>query len=328
MNLHGIDLNLLVALNVLLKEKSVTHAADCLGITQPAMSNALKRLRQQFDDPLLVRTSDGMRATERARELEPQVRELILHIERVVQPVQQFNSRESDKFFRIAVSDYAESTLIPALLNFMRAEAPNIAIDIMTPSDVSHQDVELGHVDFVINRFDSLPDSFHQTVLWRDSFTCMLWKNNPIVSRFDLQSYIEAQHIWVSKTGMGVGVGVNPEDVQRLGWVDSALDAIGEKRHIKVFTRHYQAAMSMVENKDLVLTIPSRAACLRQQDPGLVFLPPPFEIPEFELTMAWSALLHNNPAHRWFRRAVADVAHSYQGSALAGRALVEADRKM
>lgn len=160
MNLHGIDLNLLVALNVLLKEKSVTHAADYLGITQPAMSNALKRLRQQFDDPLLVRTSEGMRATDRAKELEPKVRELILHVEQVVQPVQEFVPQESTRIFRIAVSDYAESTLIPELLTFLRQEAPEVALDIMTPSDVSYSDVEQGHIDFVINRFDGLPDSF------------------------------------------------------------------------------------------------------------------------------------------------------------------------
>lgn len=311
MNLHGIDLNLLVALNILLKEKSVTQAADYLGITQPAMSNALKRLRTQFNDPLLVRTSEGMKATARAKELEPQVRDLILHVEQVVQPVDDFNPKESDRFFRIAVSDYAESTLIPELLNFIRVEAPNISIDIMTPSDVSYQDVEQGHVDFVINRFDELPDSFHQTVLWRDSFTCMFWRGHPIANDFNLKTYIDAQHVWVSKTGMGVGVGVNPEDVQRLGWVDVALDRIGKKRRIKVFTRHYQAAMSMIENKDLVLTLPTRAARIREGSEDIILAPPPFEIPEIELNMAWSALLHNNPGHRWFRRAVADVAKSY-----------------
>ncbi len=311
MNLHGVDLNLLVALNILLKEKSVTQAADYLGITQPAMSNTLKRLRQQFDDPLLVRTSEGMKPTERAQALEPEVRELILHVERVVQPVQDFDPKESDKLFRIAASDYAESTLIPELLNYVRKEAPNITIDIMTSSDVSYQDVEQGHVDFVINRFDELPDSFHKSTLWRDSFTCMLWKENPIVDSFDLDSYIGSQHVWVSKTGMGVGVGVNPEDVQRLGWVDVTLNKIGKKRSIRVFTRHYQAAMSMVENKDLVLTIPSRAARLNAGNPNLVFLPPPFEIPEIDLDMAWSGLLHQNPAHRWFRRTVAEVAQKY-----------------
>ncbi|MFT5085001.1 MAG: DNA-binding transcriptional LysR family regulator [Lentisphaeria bacterium] len=311
MNLHGIDLNLLVALNILLKEKSVTQAADHLGITQPAMSNALKRLRTQFDDPLLVRTSEGMKATERAMELEPQVSELILHVERVIQPTQEFIPLESDRFFRIAVSDYAESTLIPGLLTILRKEAPNVSLDIMTPSDVSFQDMERGHIDFVINRFDDLPDSFHQTTLWRDSFTCMFCVSNPIKEKFNLENYLKAKHVWVSKTGMGVGVGVNPEDVQRLGWVDAALDDRGLKRNITVFTRHYQAAMLMAQQKDLVLTIPSRATKLQHDNPNIIFAPPPFDIPDIELTMAWSPLLHNNPAHRWMRRRVADVAQGH-----------------
>jgi len=311
MNLHGIDLNLLVALNVLLTEKSVTRAADYLGITQPAMSNALKRLRAQYDDPLLVRTSEGMRATERAMALEPQIRELMLRVEKVVQPVQNFDPNNSDKLFRIAVSDYAESTLIPLLLSHIREVAPKISLDIMTPSDVSFHEVEQGHVDFVINRFDELPDSFHQTVLWRDSFSCMYSINNPIGEKFDIDAYTDAQHVWVSKTGMGVGVGVNPQDVQRLGWVDVTLNSLGKKRKITVFTRHYQAAMSMIEDNDLVLTIPTRAAQLFAEKSSVVIVPPPFDIPKIELNMAWSPLLHNSPAHRWLRRAVADVATRY-----------------
>lgn len=308
MNLHGIDLNLLVFLNVLLREKSVTRAADAMGITQPAMSNALKRLRQLFDDPLLVRTSEGMKPTDRATELEPQVRELLMQVEHIVQPMGNFSAAQSSRFFRIAVSDYAESTLIPKLLIRLRKEAPDIALDLMTPSDVSYQDVERGHVDFVINRFDEMPQSFYQKTLWRDGFACLFCSSNPIRDNFNLETYLQAKHVWVSKTGMGVGVGINPADVQRLGWVDAALNRLGKKREIKVFTRHYQAAMLMAEQKDLVLTIPFKAAIMQEHNPNVVMVPPPFEIPDFELKMAWSPLLHNNPPHQWLRRLVAKVA--------------------
>ncbi|WP_018276069.1 LysR family transcriptional regulator [Teredinibacter turnerae] len=312
MNLHGVDLNLMVALNVLLREKSVTRAADYLGITQPAMSNALKRLRQLFDDPLLVRTSEGMKPTERAKELEPQIRDLLIQVEQVVQPVSEFKPLDSNHFFRIAVTDYAESTLIPEVLNRLRDSAPNLTLDILTPSDVSYHDVEQGHVDFVINRFDELPQSFYQTLLWRDSFTCVYCRNNPIADNFNLDTYLQANHVWVSKTGMGVGVGVNPEDVQRLGWVDAALSRIGETRRIKIYTRHYQAAMRMAEQRDLLLTIPTKAAELMKDNPKMCFSEPPFLIPPLELTMAWSPLLHFNPAHQWLRRTVAEVAHGLQ----------------
>jgi len=309
MNLHGVDLNLMVALNVLLREKSVTRAAEFLGITQPAMSNALKRLRQLFDDPLLVRTSEGMKPTERAQELAPNVRDLLIQVEQVVQPVNEFEPEKSNHFFRIAVSDYAECTLMPAVVNELRERAPSIAIDIMAPSDVNAHDVEQGFVDFVINRFDELPQSFYQTLLWRDNFACVFASDNPIRHKFNFESYMNAKHIWVSKTGMGVGVGVNPDDVQRLGWVDAALNCIGEKRKINVFSRHYQAALQMAEVGEMIVTLPSKAAMLQKHNPNLKSVPPPFLIPPLELTMAWSPLLHFNPAHQWLRRLVAEVAH-------------------
>lgn len=311
MNLHGVDLNLMVALNVLLREKSVTRAAEFLGITQPAMSNALKRLRQLFDDPLLVRTSEGMKPTERAQELEPHVRDLLIQVEQVVQPVTEFTPEKSEHFYRIAVSDYGESSLMPLVLRRLRDEAPHISIDIMAPSDVNSHDVEQGFVDFVINRFDELPQSFYQTLLWRDSFTCLCATDNPITNNFNFESYMNAHHIWVSKTGMGVGVGVNPDDVQRLGWVDTALNAMSEKRQINVFSRHYQAAVQMTEVSELILTLPTKSAMLHKHNPNLAFMTPPFTIPPLELTMAWSPLLHFNPAHQWLRRLVAEVAHEH-----------------
>jgi len=316
MNLHGVDLNLMVALNVLLREKSVTRAAEFLGITQPAMSNALKRLRQLFDDPLLVRTSEGMKPTERAQELAPHVRDLLIQVEQVVQPVTEFKPAKSEHFYRIAVSDYAESTLLPLVVERLRKEAPQIAIDIMAPSDVSSHDIEQGFVDFVINRFDELPQSFYQTLLWRDSFTCIFSADNPIADNFNFENYMNAQHVWVSKTGMGVGVGVNPEDVQRLGWVDAALNCIGEKRQVAVFSRHYQAAVQMAEASELLVTLPTKAAQLQNNNPNLIFAAPPFLIPPLELTMAWSPLLHFNPAHQWLRRLVADIAHEHADSTI------------
>ena len=258
-NLNQIDLNLLVYLEVLLRERNVTQAANQLGLSQPAMSNGLRRLRALFDDPLLVRTSEGMTPTERALELEPLVKEILLGVDRAMQPATEFSPSDAQMVVRIMASDYAESTLFPAVLTELREHAPGITLDIMNPSDVSFLDVERGKVDLVINRFDQMPQSFHQITLWQDSFSCLLSADNPILNDFSLESYLSADHIWVSKTGMGVGVGVDPGDVQRLGWVDAALAELGEKRRIRVFTRHYQAAMTLAERNDLIVTLPTRA---------------------------------------------------------------------
>lgn len=307
MNIGRVDLNLLVYLDALLRERNVTRAADQLGLSQPAMSNSLRRLRDLFDDPLLVRTSDGMAPTERAEELQPVVRELLSRVDRALQPRTEFDANRAKRVFRIMASDYAESTLLPRILLRLRETAPGITLDIMTPSDVSFQDVEQGKIDMAINRFDALPQSFHQKEIWQDGFSCLMNADNAVLKDFTLGTYLRAQHVWVSKTGMGVGVGVNPDDVQRLGWVDEALNRLGKKRRITMFTRHYQAAMLLAEQTDLIVTLPSKAAVLQRNNPRVVVKPPPFEIPAIELKMAWSPLLHNDPAHRWMRQLTVDA---------------------
>ena len=162
MNIAKIDLNLLVYLDVLLREGSVTKAANQLSITQPAMSNGLKRLRDLFKDPLLVRTSDGMTPTKRALELQPTIRDVLSKLESSIQPETEFNPETSTRTFRIMTSDYAESTLLLELIEELNFKAPNITLDLITPSDVTFHDVEQGRVDMAINRFDELPLSFHQ----------------------------------------------------------------------------------------------------------------------------------------------------------------------
>ena len=215
-------------------KRNVTRAASHLGLSQPAMSNGLRRLRVLFDDPLLIRTSEGMTPTERAIELQPIIRDVLSKVDRAVQPQTAFEANTAERVFRIMASDYAESTLFPALLRRLREEAPGVSLDIMTPSDVSFLDVEQGKVDMVINRFDSIPQSFHEKKIWKDGFACLFSADNPIRDNFTLDSYLQAQHVWVSKTGMGVGVGINPDDVQRLGWVDEALNRLDKKRRITV----------------------------------------------------------------------------------------------
>jgi DNA-binding transcriptional LysR family regulator len=314
MNLARIDLNLLVYLDVLLREGSVTRAAEQLSITQPAMSNGLKRLRDLFDDPLLIRTSEGMRPTARALELQPQLREVLSKLEVVVQTTA-FEPLESEQLFRIMASDYAESTLIPRLLETIRETAPGIALDILTPSDVTFQDLEKGKIDMAINRFDHLPKSLHHTTLWRDTFSCLISADHPALANFTLEAYLQASHIWVSKTGMGVGTGMTPRDILKLGWVDEALAEIGQQRRIRVFTRHYQVAALLAQQPDLIATLPTQSALLQTENSHLAIRRPPFPIVPIELKMAWSALLQHNNAHIWLRRQIQDIARRISGKA-------------
>ncbi len=308
MNINKVDLNLLVYLDILLRECNVTRAANQLNITQPAMSNGLKRLRNLLNDPILVRTSEGMVPTERAKELMPVVRGVLLTLEETLQPNRDFEPLSSKRVFRLMASDYAASTLAPSLLNRLQKYAPDTTLDILTPSDVTFHDVENGKVDMAINRFDNLPQSFHQKSIWKDSFSCLVNANNPIIDNFSLESYLKARHIWVSKTGFGVGVGMDPSDVQKLGWVDEALAHFGKQRNIASFTRNYHVAIHLAKAQNLIATLPSKVARIYLKDPEIKILDTPFPIAPFELDMIWSPLLHRDASHIWLRQQISAVA--------------------
>jgi len=298
MNLSNIDLNLLVYFSVLLREGNVTKAAEHLGLSQPAMSNGLRRLRKVFNDPLLVRTSNGMMPTDKAKELQPLVQNVLSQIELFVQPTIEFDPSSSKRLFRVMASDYAETTLLPRVRTRMAEEAPDTALDILTPSDVTFQDIELGNVDLVMNRFDQ--------------FSCVMRQDNPLCENFDFDKYLKANHVWVNKTGMGVATGVNPDDIQKLGWVDIALDNLKKRRKIAVYTRHYISAIQLTQQQDLIATVATRSTHLVDHFDNLAIVPAPFEIPAIELHMVWSPLLHHNIAHRWFRNVIRDVANEIQ----------------
>ncbi|XOV79418.1 MAG: LysR family transcriptional regulator [Aestuariibacter sp.] len=308
MNISKIDLNLLVYLDVLLREGSVTKAANRLSITQPAMSNGLRRLRELFNDPIMVRTSEGMTPTERALQLQPVIRDVLSKLEATIQPETDFESSSSDRTFRIMASDYAESTLLLKVLDVLQKQAPNISLDFITPSDVTYHDVEQGKVDMAVNRFEELPLSFHQKVLWYDGFSCVTTKDHPLNQHRNRETYLASKHVWVSKTGFGVGVGIDPKEIQKLGWVDAELNKQGCKRDISVFTRHYHVALQLAQKQNLVATLPTRVANVYSDVEDTAVFEPPFDIPPIALKMAWSPLLHHDAGHIWLRRLIADVA--------------------
>lgn len=310
MQLNKVDLNLLRYLDALLQEQNVTNAAYQLGITQPAMSNGLRRLRDLFEDPLLVRTSDGMCPTELAIQLHPRVTMILQSVDEVLHLAQNFDAKSSSRVFRIMASDYAESILIPPLLDRLQEEAPNVILDIMNPSDINFHDVEKGKVDLIINKFDTLPQSFHQKSIWVDHFACLAPTDSDFAQEPSLENYVKSQHVWVNKTGFGIGVGVEPNEVQKLGWVDSTLNGMNLRRNIRLFTRNYGVAIRATERLGLIVTLPFLATRLLQNHDSVVAVPPPFAMPPAELKMLWSPLLQHDSGHIWLRNLIFDCAKS------------------
>ena len=309
MNIRDVDLNLLLYLDVLLRERSVSQAAQVLSITQPAMSSSLKRLRVLFKDSILTRSSHGMIPTEKALELQPIVRKILSDIDGLFLEQSEFDPSKIKQIFRIMCGDYAEATLLPKVINRLRQVAPQVVVDCLTPSDINYIDLEQSRVDLAINRFDDLPKTFHQKTIWQDGDACLLNKKHPFVASFNLKHYLASKHVWVSKTGIGVGYGVTPEKSGSLDWVDLALNELGEKREIACFTRHYMMPAILVSQNDLIATVPIRIAQLFADHHDLIVKEVPFFIPKFELKMAWSPLLQRGPEHKWFRSLLIDVAN-------------------
>ncbi|SFC07870.1 LysR family transcriptional regulator [Pseudoalteromonas denitrificans] len=313
MNIRNIDLNLLVYLNVLIEERSVSKAANKVALTQPAMSNALSRLRTLFDDPLLVRTAQGMSPTEKAKKIKPEIVLFLSMAEQITQPDKAFSPQQSKVTFRIMTNDYIEATLIAPFIASILKTSPHINFDILTPGDIDLQDMEKGLIDLAINRFTFLPKSFHQAKIWRDNFCCLTHKNNSYAKKTDLDTYLNTDHIWINRSGWGAETAVtNKSGSQKLGWVDEALWQNDKTRNIRVFTRHYMMTQLLLAQSELIATIPRRQAMLYKNDPNLVTLKVPFQIVPVEIKMIWSPLLHHSKAHQWLRRALGDYAKTVQ----------------
>jgi DNA-binding transcriptional LysR family regulator len=219
-----------------------------------------------------------------------------------------FDPLASQRVLRILVSDYVEGTLISLLVKYLQVHAPHVTLDVLTLSDASFQDLEKGKVDLAINRFDEIPQSFYQRLVWHDYFLCLVNKGHPLIENNTVEQYLDSGHIWVSKTGIGVATGMSQENSNKRGWVDDALGELNLERKIRVFTRHYQIIPSLIEGTDLIATLPSRAVRSYHSHKQLVVVEPPFEIKPIEIQMVWSPLLHYNSAHKWLRRILVDLA--------------------
>jgi DNA-binding transcriptional LysR family regulator len=306
--LHRIDLNLLVALDALARERSVTKAAQRAGVTQSAMSHTLRRLRELFGDPLLVRGRGGMVLTPRAEALTIPLRSGLVSLARTLAEPQPFAPEHATRTFRIVSPDLFDALVLPTLLQRLGQQAPAIDLAVVPMPKRLADSLETGDVDLAIypvlldpHPFDlgTQVDAELQTrTLFRDSFRCFVRSEHPVLAsrRFTLNAYTRLNHILVSPGGEGPGV------------VDRILDARGLQRRIALRVPHFATALEVLAQSDLVLTAPSSLSqCATAST--LASRPVPLDIPEHAITMIWHPRFTEDPAHRWLRELMVDATH-------------------
>lgn len=300
-NLGAVDLNLLVALRALLTERHVTRAAARVGLSQPAMSHALARLRELFDDPLLVRTAAGMQPTPRAEALAPALTSALDELARLVAPPGAFDPRASTRRFRITADDYTELVLLPHVLERVWKEGPDIDVQIRAPVGRGIEDIVEGRADFSIvpARSGPGPRGVYVQKLFHEEFVAVVRADHPHVKKkLSLDEYLALPHALISPRGEAGSV------------VDNALAKLRRTRRVAVEIPHFLVAPHLVQKTDLVLLLGERVAAVMAEPLGLRVLAPPRELDlqGFSVSLIWHERHRADPAHAWLRKVIAAAA--------------------
>lgn len=288
----ALDFELLRVLDVMHRERHVTNAALSVGLSQPAMSRAIQRLRVVFGDELFVRTARGMLPTPRADELAPAARRILESAEALRRPAA-FDPARLERTFVIGSADHLDTELLPAIANTF-ATAPGVTF-VMRPLDAhASEQLASGAMDLAVGLRTSMPSDAIVRHLYHEHFACAVRRGHPRVKRsLSLATFCELQHLQIAPRGDGSSV------------VDQALAARGLKRRIAVRTHTFQSAPLVVARSNLVITAPRRVLEPVAKILRLALFPPPLAIPPFEIVQAWHPRVQRDPSHAWFRDLVA-----------------------
>ena len=299
-NLSRIDLNLLVALDALLTERSVTRAAARVGLGQSAMSHNLGRLRALFGDELLTRGADGMRPTPRALALIDPVRVALAQVQALVARDEAFDPRTTDRQFRIGLPDSVEDLLGPALLAHLCAEAPGVWVRLYSTDRLRLLDeLDEDRIDLGVG-IGAFPDGkahHKQRLLMTDPYLCMFDAARVgIAPPISLADFVRLPHVLTSLRQGERGV------------VDEALEKLGLARTVVLTTPRFVVVPFLVAGAPVITTMHARLARLFADTLGLSLSPPPVTLPEIKVSLLWHASYDEDPGHRWLRRTVARIA--------------------
>jgi DNA-binding transcriptional LysR family regulator len=289
LDIRSLDLNLLKALNALLDERNVTRAAARLGVTQPAMSAILARLRDSFGDPLFARSQRGIVPTRRALELAVPVRRVLNEIETLLLPPV-FEPVSAFLDFTIAATDYALRAIAVPFLSALKQQAPNIRVALASVEEGPIQErLERGEIDLALTTPADTPIGLHARRLFDERYVCVLREGHPAARgrRLSLKQFCSLDHALVSYAG----------DPFR-GVTDEALAEKGMTRRVTLSVKRFLILPDILRASDLVAVVPRRLVLGAE---GLKLLEPPLEIPGFTKSAAWHERTHHDPAQRWLR---------------------------
>lgn len=292
------DLNLLPVLLVMMEERNVTRAAERLGITQPALSNALNRLRETLNDPLFIRERYGMRPTPMAEQLAEVVAVSLGAIDKVILGQQDFDPRHTTRLFTLAPNSYVEFVMMPDIVSRLRTAAPGIRLRL-TPfgNDLAETGVISGNTDMVLGRILDPPDNLVVQHLMDEGLACVVRADHPDVSdQLSTEQYEQLRH-----------VNVLPPGRMRAG-LYQALEQRGLRRQVAVSVTHFLAVPEMIAVTDYCATLPRLICQQLAKDPRLKVLPAPVDLGTFPVEMGWHARYRDDPAHRWLRSLMMEVA--------------------
>ncbi|MDE1184749.1 LysR family transcriptional regulator [Paraburkholderia sp.] len=298
MRFNKLDLNLLVALDALLDERKITRAAERLSLSQSAISGMLGRLREYFDDELLVQVGRTLELTPLALELVTPVRNVLLQIQTVVAINPGFDPSTARRHFKIATSDYVISIFLRKAIPLLERLAPNITIEFMPQVEDTAEKLRRGEYDFLIIPEPFLADDQPRVALFEDDYVCAVWDDNTSVGHsVSLEKYTQMGHVAVL-----------------LGWPRAPtyesrfLDANGLKRHVKVTTSDFGSVAPALVGTQLIATVHRRLANEFARRYPLRLIEPPLAIPKVRECLQWHEYRDKDPCHHWVRQLLIDTA--------------------
>lgn len=295
MKLHELDLNLLLIFDRLVQDGRVSRVAESLGLSQPAVSNALRRLRDALGDELFVRTPAGMAPTPYAQQLAGPVTQALQGLQGALNVQASFDPARSERYFTLAMSDVGEIYFLPVLMDALAREAPGITLRCVPVADTGlREQMAAGRVDLALGSLPQLQGGFFQQALFRQRYVALMRADHPLAGPATLSAarYREAAHVRVVSAGTGHGR------------VDDALQRLGITRRVQLTLPHYVALGQVLASTGLVATVPERLAQRLGPPHGLVSRPLGLKLPTSTIAQLWHAHLHREPGHQWLRARV------------------------